>query len=270
MEADDLLAESLNVFFGFPLKDALQLVGRAGEHQDVDAALLKGAAGGRAGGVGEDGAVFRQPRLLEVILRHGDMHGGLEEAADDGLDLRVVDELPAEALRHHGFRQVIVGGAEAAGGDDDVCPLSGDGQDLPEALRIVPHHGVVADADAQGVELLGEVLGVGVGDAAQQQLRANGDDLGGVMEHRDPSFALDSGETLVRQADEGAVVLDADPLDAGEGLFHEGVHIQGALGGGDILDPGAGVRMAGGERRCSSPQRAEWRSRRCRCGGRCG
>ena len=85
MEADDLLAESLKVFLGFPLKDALQLVGRAGEHQDVDAAFLKGAAGGRAGGVGEDGAVLRQPGLLQVILRHGDVHGGLEEAADNGL-----------------------------------------------------------------------------------------------------------------------------------------------------------------------------------------
>ena len=60
-------------------------------------------------------------------------------------------------------------------------------------------------------------------------------------------LSLDSGGTVVRQADEGAVVLDPDPLDAGEGLGHEGVHIQGALGGDDILEAGAGVGMPGGE-----------------------
>ena len=71
--------------------------------------------------------------------------------------------------------EIVVGGAEAAGGDDDVGPPLGDGQGVLQPLGVVPHHGVVVDVDSQGAEPLGEHLGVRIGDVAQEQLGTHGD-----------------------------------------------------------------------------------------------
>ena len=214
MKADDLMTEALQIALSLPGEDALQLMGRAREHQDVDAAGLKGTAGSRPGGVGQDRAVFRQPRLPEVVLRHGDVHRGLKKAADVGLDLRVVDQLPSKALRHHLLCEVVIGGAQAAGGEEDVRPSPGGFQHGAQPLRIVPYHRVVADADAQGVQLPGEVLGVGVGDAAQQQLRPHSDDFRGIHnasfhgEHcaPEPGEILSPLRQVLYEADHAVVV----------------------------------------------------------------
>ena len=42
-----------------------------------------------------------------------------------------------------------------------------------KALRIVAHHGMVVDRDAQGAEFLRNHLRVRVGDIAQQQFRSD-------------------------------------------------------------------------------------------------
>ena len=74
MEADDLLAESWKVFLGFQLRHA-QLVGRAREHQDVDAALpQRRSRGPLPAALGRTVRFSGNPGLLQVILRHGDMH----------------------------------------------------------------------------------------------------------------------------------------------------------------------------------------------------
>ena len=90
---------------------------------------------------------------------------------DQGLFKQVADGL---------LGQIVAGGAEAPGGDEDVRPGPGRLQGLPQPLGIVSHRGVPAHVDAQGGELLRQDLGIGVGDAAQQQLGADSDDLGGV------------------------------------------------------------------------------------------
>ena len=64
--------------------------------------------------------------------------------------------------------EVVVGGAQAAGGDEDVRPAAGNVQRLPETAGVVAHDGVPEDVDPQGGEALAQYLGVGVGDVAKE------------------------------------------------------------------------------------------------------
>ena len=91
----------------------------------------------------------------------------------------------AEGVGQGLFGEVVAGGAQAASGDEDVGAALGDVHSGAEAFGVVPHHGVIVDVDAQGGQALGDHLGVGVGDAAQQQLGAHGDDLSGMRHGED-------------------------------------------------------------------------------------
>ena len=184
---DDLSGEGPEIRLHTPAEHGLTLMGRTGQHQHMDAAGLEGAAGGGAHRVVEYGAALRQLRLLDVVLRHGHVEGGLIKGPDVRQNVRMEHQLLPEGLTDGLLGQVVIGGAQAAGGEDDVRPAAGDVQRLAQPLGVVPHHGVPEDVDAQGGQALGEHLGVGVGDVAQQDLRAHGDDLGGVG-HQITSF----------------------------------------------------------------------------------
>ena len=159
----------------------LTLPGRAGEHDHADAAGLKGHAGGGAPVVVQHRAPLGEHGLLVVVLRHGP--AGVEplevglDAAGGGL---MEHQRFAEALRQHVLGEVVAGGAQAAGGDDNVRPGAGQLHGGAEPLGVVAHHRVVVDVDAQGGQALGEHLGVGVGNISKQQLGAHGDELGGM------------------------------------------------------------------------------------------
>ena len=78
------------------------------------------------------------------------------------------DEGLSEGFADGLFGEVVVGGTQAAGGDEDVRPAAGDVQRLPEAVGVIAHHGVPEDVDAQGGEALAQGLGIGVGDVAKE------------------------------------------------------------------------------------------------------
>lgn len=131
---------------------------------------LEGHAGGGAPVVVQHRAPLGQHGLLVVVLRHG--AAGVEplkvglDAAGGG---RVEHQLFAEALGQHVFGQIVAGGAQAAGGNENVRPAFGQLHRGTQPLGVVAHHRVVVDVDAQGRQALGEHLGVGVGDVAQQR-----------------------------------------------------------------------------------------------------
>ncbi len=79
----------------------------------------------------------------------------------------VYHEGQAEAIRQHLLGQIVAGGAEAAGGDDNVGAGFGDLHARPQALGVIAHDSVVLDVDADFGKPLGDVAGVGVGDVAQ-------------------------------------------------------------------------------------------------------
>ena len=62
----------------------------------------------------------------------------------------------------------------------NVRPLAGNVHCLADPLRVVPHHGVIVDVDPQLGQSLGDHLGIGVGNVAQEKLRAHGDEFSGV------------------------------------------------------------------------------------------
>ena len=166
------------------------LPGRAGEHEHVDPLGLEGAAGGGAPVVVEDGAALGEQGLLKVVLRHGP--GGVEppEVVGDAVGGGLVElQGEAEGGGQGLLGEVVAGGPQPAGGDEDVGPPLGDVHGGAEAFGVVPHHGVVVDVDAQGGQALGDHLGVGVGDAAQQQLGADRDKLGSMRHWQRPPIA---------------------------------------------------------------------------------
>ena len=83
--------------------------------------------------------------------------------------------------------EIVTGGPQAPGGDDDVGPVLGDVHGGAEPGGIIPHHSVVVDVDANGRETLGDHLGVGIGNIAQQQFCAHGNELSGIG-HGETSF----------------------------------------------------------------------------------
>ena len=154
------------------------LPGGAGEHDDPYPLRLKGAAGGGAPVVCKDGAALRQHGLLEVVLRHGPVGVEALEVAADALGRGLVkDQLPPEDLGQSLLGEVVAGGPQAAGGDEDVGPPPGDLHSGAEPGGIVPHHRVVVDVDAQLRKALGDHLGVCIGDIAEEQFGAHGDEF---------------------------------------------------------------------------------------------
>ena len=147
------------------------LLGRAGEHDDRFPVLFKGAARGGAPFVVKYRAALRQHGLLEVV---GGEHSASLDILVQALILRLVPyQLQAEGSGQDLLGQIVAGGAQAAGGDDDIRPLLCHLHAVLQPLGVVPYHGVIAHVDADFGQHFGDVPGVGVGHMAQKQLCAH-------------------------------------------------------------------------------------------------
>ena len=93
-------------------------------------------------------AALGQPGLTEVVLRHFSADGG--KKGPDLFRLRRVEHQGKPKGGGQGlFGQIIVGGTEAAGGDQDIRPAPGNLHRLPQTGGIIPDGAVPADVDAQ-------------------------------------------------------------------------------------------------------------------------
>ena len=72
---------------------------------------------------------------------------------------------------------VVLGGAQAAGAEDDVGALQRSADQLAQAGLIIADLVHVVEIDAERGQGEGDVPGVGVLDVAEQDLGADGDDL---------------------------------------------------------------------------------------------
>ena len=179
---DDTIGEFLQVGDHPVAEHHLALPGGTGEHEHVAPVGLKGHAGGGAPVILQHSAPLGEHGLLEVVFSHGPLH--LDKAVTNSLGRGLVEEEPlAEGLGQSHLGQVVAGRTQTAGGDDDIRTGPGNVHRLADPLRVVPHHGVVKDVDAQLGQALGDHLGVGVCNVAQQQFRADGDEFSG-MAHR--------------------------------------------------------------------------------------
>ena len=80
------------------------------------------------------------------------MEGGLVEGPDVLQNVRVEHQGAFKGGADGLLGQIVIGGAQTAGGDEDVRPAAGDVQRLLEPLGVVSHHRVPEDVDAQGGE----------------------------------------------------------------------------------------------------------------------
>ena len=112
---------------------ALHLRRGAGHGDDDAPLLLDPPAGGGAAGVGDGAGGGDEPGLLQVALREGDAAGG-----EEGPQLLLQCRVHARLLPQDGSdglpRQIVVGGAQAAGGDDQVGAPVGAADDLLQPL----------------------------------------------------------------------------------------------------------------------------------------
>ena len=185
MGDDDLVGKRAQIGNRAGPEHFAALVRRAGEHEDVYAALAEAAARGGAIVVAENGAALRQVGLLEIILRQLASNGG-EVCAQGVGDLGMKDVFAPEHGADGLLGEIIVGRAEAARGNDDVCAAARELQCLGETCGIVADDGVIEHVDAERGELLREHLRVRVGDVAEKDLGADGNEFSGVGHGQPP------------------------------------------------------------------------------------
>ena len=174
------------------------LLGRAGDHNDDLAVLLKAAAGRSAAVVVEHRAALREHCLSEIVV------GELLAVADivvQPLALGLVfDEPEAESLGKDLLCEVVAGGAEAAGRDDYVRAALSRLNTLTQPLRIIADDGVVLHVNADLREHFRNVPRVGVRHMAEQQLGPDGDYLSIVALTHGPALSFRSPQAPRRRA----------------------------------------------------------------------
>ncbi len=105
------------------------------------------------------------------------MRRSAKRLASEGEDAGVGVELEAEGGGDGFAGEVVFGGAEAAGEEDDVSALEGDAGGGGEVRERVADDGFEGDGDAEVVELRGEEEGVGVLPEGREHLGAGSDDF---------------------------------------------------------------------------------------------
>ena len=173
---DHLIAQPFQIGHHALFEHGPALLGRARQHDDDFAVLFKGTPGSRPACVVEDRAALRQHGLLGVVL--GVFVPGGDIVIEGFVFLFIPLQLQAEGLCQRVLGQVIAGGAQPAGGDDDVRPLLRYFNALLKPAGVVAHHRVIEHIDADACQRLGNISRIRVGDVAQQQLRPDGNDFG--------------------------------------------------------------------------------------------
>ena len=152
------------------------------------AALAEAAARGGAVVVVENGAALRQVGLPEIVLCQLAADGG-EVCAQSVGDLGMKDVFAPEHGADGLLGEIIVGRAEATRGNEDVHAAARKLQCLGETCGIVADDGVIEHVDAERGELLREHLRVRVGDVAEENFGADGNEFSG-MGHGQPPYSL--------------------------------------------------------------------------------
>jgi hypothetical protein len=115
--------------------------------------------------------------LSRIVGRH--RHVARGETLGEGLEESIVAvELKVKSFGEALASEVVFGGAEAAGEEDDVGAVESDADGRGEVLAVVADNGLEGYGDAEVIEARGEVEGVGVLPVRRQHLGTDGDDFG--------------------------------------------------------------------------------------------
>ena len=149
---------------------------RMGSALELTTAVSRYCAGGAAVFVLDDGGAVEDVGLLGVVRRHDHLARGeaFVECSEDGI---VGMETDAECGSDGFAGEVVFGGAEAAGEDDDVGAGDGDAGGRGEVGKVVADDGLEGDLNAEIVEALGEEEGVRVLAEWREHLGAGSNDF---------------------------------------------------------------------------------------------
>ena len=126
--------------------------------------------------VGEDLRTDRHHGLAGNAVGHGQSAPG-EAFANAGKNFFVRQKRQPEQFGGRFARDVIGGRTEASRGENDIGAVERGGQSLPDG-RSIGHADLSGDGDSAGGQFAREVSEVGVGDEAEQKLRARVDHFG--------------------------------------------------------------------------------------------
>ncbi len=154
----------------------LELMRRAGEEHGERARFLQPLAGGGAAIIGQDIGTFDDECLALVDLRHVPLGGG-EALFEPGENLGVQAQFAIERAGDGFAGDIILGGAKAAGDDDDTGACDGLTDLVRETVAIIADDTLGDHFNAELVQFSGEVEGVGIDALGRQHLTANGDNF---------------------------------------------------------------------------------------------
>jgi hypothetical protein len=137
--------------------------------------VLEVEAGGGAVGICEDGGALRDLGLAAIARGHLKTAPG-ESGLDEGPNVRVLDEREAEEPGGYLAGDVVSGGAEATGDDDDVSAREGLYEGDANGVAI-GNGDLASDAKAEREELLAEEGEMGVEGVAEEELGTGVDDF---------------------------------------------------------------------------------------------
>ena len=135
MGHNDLLGKSPQIGDRPVLQHGPHFKGRTGQHQHVHPSASKAQPGSGAHRIVEDHAIGGKLRLLAVIFRHDQVDVPGKISPNMLQHILPQDQRLAEGLADGLLGKIVIGGAKAAGGEDDVRPLPGD---LPAPPAAVP------------------------------------------------------------------------------------------------------------------------------------
>ena len=155
-----------------------QFARRAGQEDEalVAGGDVQGQAGGGAVGIGEDGGAFGDHGLDLDIGGHGTAARG-KELFDPGEGGRVEDQFAAEGMGGKLAGEVVAGGAEAAGDEDEIGTAQRLAEGGLDARAVVGDAHLAGDFVAEVGELAAKPLLVGVEDAPDQEFGAGVDEF---------------------------------------------------------------------------------------------
>jgi hypothetical protein len=153
-----------------------ELERHARQHDDEPGISLQPEPGRTPPTVGNHDGAAGHLGLCPVALRRNPSQPPV--AGDERVPQRLVEvERPVIERGDDALRDVVAGGAEAAGGDDGPGPLECRADRIADLIGPVGDRGAPHHPDADGGELPADLRAVGVHGEPEQQLGADGDDL---------------------------------------------------------------------------------------------
>ena len=146
-----------------------------GQKKELDASVFQGKAAGHAAGVQHHCALRNQGQAA-VTLQPGNLTF-LQIAVEAGQQRLVVPERQSQGLGRRGRGQVVIGGPQAPGDDDEPGAAQRPEQKLPKPRRLIPDNSDPLHRDPGFVKPPGRVARIKIGHPPADQLGAGGDDF---------------------------------------------------------------------------------------------